>query len=61
MATKRTLDGSAPSVHPDGRPPALETEYIVVLHDVFQRKAQSGYSAEYMVRPPHRNLTLLCA
>lgn len=42
MATKRSLDGSAPSVHPGGRPPALKPEHIAVLHDIVTERAQAS-------------------
>lgn len=42
MATKRSLDGSAPSVHPGGRPPALKPEHIAVLRDIVIEKAQAS-------------------
>lgn len=42
MATKRSLDGSAPSVHPGGRPPALNPEHIAALHDIVAKHAQAS-------------------
>jgi transposase len=42
MATKRSLDGSAPSVGPGGRPPALKPEDIAVLHDIVAERAQAS-------------------
>lgn len=42
MATKRSLDGSAPSVHLGGRPPALKPEHIAVLHDIVTERAQAS-------------------
>jgi putative transposase len=42
MATKRSLDGSAPSVHPGGRRPALKPEHIAVLHDIVPERAQAS-------------------
>jgi len=40
MATKRSLDGSVPSVHPGGRQSALKPEHIAVLHDIVTERAQ---------------------
>lgn len=42
MATKRSLDGSAPSAHPGGRPPAIKPEHIAVLHDIVTERAQAS-------------------
>jgi putative transposase len=40
MATKRSLDGSVPSVHPGGRPLVLKPEHIAALHDIVTEHAQ---------------------
>lgn len=42
MATKRSHDGSAPSVHPGGGPPALNPEHIAALHDIVMERAQAS-------------------
>ncbi len=42
LATKCSLDGSAPSVHPSGRSPALKPEHIAVLHDIVKERAQAS-------------------
>jgi putative transposase len=42
MATKRSLDGSGPSVHAGGRPPALKPEHIALLHDIVAERAQDS-------------------
>ena len=42
MATKRSLDGSDPSVHAGGRPPALKPQHIAALHDILTEHAQAS-------------------
>jgi putative transposase len=41
MATKRSLDGSIPSVHHGSRPPALNPEHIAALHDIVTKHPQA--------------------
>lgn len=42
MATKHPLDGREPSSNVGGRPPALKSEHIAVLHDIVTERAYAS-------------------
>lgn len=42
MATRDPLDGTEPSSNVGGRPPALISEHIAVLHDIVKERAQAS-------------------
>lgn len=60
MATRDPLDGTEPSSHAGGRPPALKPEHIAVLHDIVTERAQA--SLQEIADELHRRCELrVCA